>query len=170
LVLGGLIAYIFGIVARLSGFSSPDASMLLYLPDAIAFDFRGLLFAGIIIGALGAAMDVAISIASSLTELQRENPNISAKNMIKAGFNIGHDIMGTMINTLVLAYAGGALTMLLLFVGFGTSFHHIVNLDFFATEVVRAVAGSIGLLFAIPITIAAFVTIPWKERSEHEKN
>ncbi len=166
LVLGGLIAYFFGILARLSGFSSPEASMLLYLPNAPEFDYRGLLFAGIIIGALGAAMDVAISIASSLTELQRENPNISSKNMIKAGLNIGRDIMGTMINTLVLAYAGGTLTMLLLFVGFGTTIQHIINLDFFATEVVRAVAGSIGLLFAIPLTIVAFVMIPWKRGLE----
>ncbi len=169
LILGGLIAYVFGILARLSGFSSPDASMLLYLPGAPTFDYRGLLFAGIIIGALGAAMDVAISIASSLTELKKENPNISNKNMIKAGFNIGRDIMGTMINTLVLAYVGSAITMLLLLVGFGTSLFHLINLDFFATEVVRAIAGSVGLLFAIPLTIMAFVMLPWKqEGGKHE--
>ncbi len=166
LILGGLIAYSFSHFARLSGFSTNDASMLLYLPNAPLFDFRGLLFAGIIIGALGAAMDVAISIASALTELQKENPNITKANLIKAGFNIGRDVMGTMINTLVLAYIGGTITMMLLFVGFQTSFYHLINLDFVATEVVRAVTGSIGLLFAIPLTIFAFVTISWRK---HEK-
>ncbi len=167
LILGGLIAYAFGNLARLSGFSSTDASMLLYLPNAPLFDFRGLLFAGIIIGALGAAMDVAISIASALSELQKENPKIETKNLIKSGFNIGRDVMGTMINTLVLAYVGGTITVMLLFVGFDISFYHVINLDFVATEVVRAVAGSIGLLFAIPITILSYVMIPWRK---YEKN
>jgi len=161
LILGGLIAYGFGAFARLSGFSADDATMLLYLPTAIDFDYRGLLFAGIIIGALGAAMDVAISIASALSELQKENPNIPVKNLIASGFNIGRDIMGTMINTLVLAYIGGTITIMLLFVGFETPLFQIINLDFVATEIVRAVAGSIGLLFAIPITIFAYTTLTW---------
>ncbi len=162
LLIGGFVAYVFGVLTRLTGFSSNDATQLLYIPDAIKFDFRGLLFAGIIIGALGACMDVSISIASSLTELKKENPNMDIKNLIKAGFNVGHDVMGTMINTLVLAYAGGTLTTLIVFAGFQTKLYHIVNLDFVATEIVRAMAGSIGLLFAIPFTIFMFVLFPWK--------
>lgn len=163
LISGGAIAYIFGMLFRLTGFSSNDATMLLYLPNQINFDFRGLLFAGIIIGALGASMDVSISIASSLNELKVQKPNIKANELVKSGFNIGKDIMGTMINTLVLAYVGGSLTTLLIFVGFNTSFYHIANLDFFATEVVRAVAGSVGLLIAIPATIMFFVIFNFKK-------
>lgn len=159
LVIGGLIAYFFGIFARLTGFSSDDATMLLYMPNAIQFDFRGLLFAGIIIGALGAAMDVSISISSSLSELKRNNPLITIKQLIESGFNVGRDVMGTMINTLTLAYVGGTITIILLFVGLQTNLHHIINLDFIATEIVRAIAGSIGLLFAIPFTIFSFIAI-----------
>ena len=169
LVSGGIIAYIFGHFARLTGFSSSDATMLMYLPSGIELDFRGLLFAGIIIGALGASMDVSISIASSLSELKNQNPKIKMNELVKSGFNIGKDIMGTMINTLVLAYVGGSLATLLVFVGFSASFYHIMNLDFVATEFVRAIAGSVGLLIAIPATIMFFVTFNYKKEVQDEK-
>ncbi len=156
LIIGGLIAYSYGIIAKLTGFSTSDAGMLLYLPGNIPFDFRGLLFAGIIIGALGASMDVAISISSALTEIQKENPNISLKKLIQSGFNIGKDIMGTMVNTLILAYTGGTLSTIIIFIGYQKTLNEIVNLDSVATEIVRAITGSIGLICAIPITIFAF--------------
>ena len=163
LVSGGLIAYVFGISARLTGFSSNEATMLMYLPSGIELDFRGLLFAGIIIGALGASMDVSISLASSLDEIKKQNPKIKAKEITKSGFNIGTDIMGTMINTLVLAYAGGFMVMFLVFNGFSVPFNQIINLDIVATEFVRAVAGSIGLLISIPATILFFVFVYFKK-------
>ena len=166
---GGLIAYIFGAVAKITGFSSESAQMLQYLPSGVTFDFKGLLFAGIIIGALGACMDVAISIASSLTELKKQNPNIQNKELISSGFNIGKDIMGTMVNTLVLAYTGSSLAILLLFIGFEKSFNEIINLDSISSELIRAISGSIGLLFAIPITIFAFVFLNKEEKIENSK-
>ena len=170
LFFAGIIAYIFGAMSNVTGFSSNDATMLLYLPNQIEFNFKGLLFAGIIIGALGAAMDVSISIASALTEIISQNKSTTPKQIIKSGFNIGKDIMGTMINTLVLAYTGGALTTLIVFVGLNTSFYHIINLDFVATEVIRAIAGSIGLLVAIPATIFYFVLFEYGKERLNEKN
>ncbi len=161
LLLAGTIAYFFGAVIRLTGFSANEATMLFHLPHDTVFDFKGLLFAGIVIGALGATMDVAISIASALTELQTENPQIERKKLISSGFNVGRDVMGTMINTLVLAYIGGKITVILLFVGFQISFYHIISLDFMAAEFLRAAAGSIGLLFAIPCTIIVYCYLPW---------
>lgn len=157
LLVGGLIAYIFGVFAKITGFSSGNAQMLQYLPNGVNFDFKGLLFAGIIIGSLGACMDVAVSLASSLTEIKNHNPNINNKELIKSGFNIGKDIMGTMVNTLVLAYTGGALASILIFIGFNKGFNEIINLDSIATEIIRSISGSMGLLFAIPFTIFSFV-------------
>ncbi len=159
LLIGGLIAYIFGILARITGFSSENAQMLQYLPSGVVFDFKGLLFAGIIIGALGACMDVAISIASALNEIESYNPCINKLDLIKSGFNIGKDIMGTMVNTLVLAYTGSSLAMILLFMGFNKSITEIINLDSIATETIRTISGSMGLLFAIPFTIFAYIVI-----------
>lgn len=176
LIAGGTLAYIYGLLAKLTGFSSSDAQMLNYLPYNIKFDFRGLLFAGIIIGALGAAMDVAISIASSMTEIQKEKPTITMRQLFKAGMNIGKDIMGTMTNTLILAYTGSTLSTMLIFVGFKKSPTEIFNLDSVATEIVRAIAGSTGLLFAIPFTALAYIVISkygnlflqWKSKKEIE--
>ena len=165
LLVGGLIAHFFGIFARISGFSHGDAQMLQYLPGGYVFDFRGLLFAGIIISALGACLDVAISISSALTEVKSHNPDIGQKELIGSGFNIGKDIMGSMVNTLVLAYTGSSLATILIFAGFERGFIEIINLDSIATEIVRAIAGSLGLLFAIPITIFAFVLLDKRWRN-----
>ncbi len=162
LIIGGCIAYFYGVTAKLTGFNSAEAQMLMYLPERITFDYRGLLFCGIIIGALGAAMDVSISIASALTELLERDAKLSLSQIVRHGMNIGRDIMGTMANTLILAYTGASLTMLLIFIGFNKSVNEIINLDSVTTEIIRAIAGSIGLLFAIPLTAVTFALLSGK--------
>ena len=151
-IIAGILAYIVGSMVKLTGLSSEEAGMLMHIPQGIQFDFRSLLFSGIIIGTLGAVMDVAMSISSSMYELKEISPNMDHKSLIKSGFNIGKDIMGTMSNTLILAYTGSSIPLLLLFMSYNTSLSKILNLDLIATEVVRALVGSIGLVVAIPIT------------------
>lgn len=151
----GILAYIVGSLVKLTGLSSEEAGMLLHIPQGIVFDFRSLLFSGIIIGTLGAVMDVTMSIASAMYELKDLSPDIDHKSLIKSGLNIGKDIMGTMSNTLILAYTGSSVPLLLVFMSYSTSLSKILNLDLIATEVVRALVGSIGLVIAIPITALA---------------
>ncbi len=170
LVLAGLIATIFSSIMHLTGVASESEQMLYYLQLEFEFDFKGLLFAGIIIGALGACMDVAMELTSSLTEIKSHNPKISDKKLIKSGFNIGKDIMGTMVNTLILAYTGSSLSTILLFVGFEKSVSEIINLESISTEIIRAIAGSIGLLASIPITIFVFILINKKGKTKDEEN
>ncbi len=148
----GILAYIVGSLVKLTGLSSEEAGMLMNIPQGIQFDFRSLLFSGIIIGTLGAVMDVTMSIASSMYELKDLSTDISTKSLIKSGMNIGRDIMGTMSNTLILAYTGSSVPLLLVFMSYSTSISKILNLDLIATEVVRALVGSIGLVVAIPLT------------------
>jgi len=169
LVIGGLIAYVFGHITHVSGISTENAQMLQYLPQEISLDYKGLLFAGIIIGALGACMDVAIELTSSLIEIKRHQPNISEKELIKSGYTIGKDIMGTMVNTLILAYTGGSLATILIFTGFEKSFSEIINLDSITTEIIRAISGSMGLLFAIPFTILTFIIVYRAGEDKDEK-
>src|SRR5699024_1825452 len=121
----------------------------------------------ILIGAIGAIMDVAISIASSLWEIKEINSNINKNEMIKSGFNIGRDILGSMSNTLILAYVGTTLHLIMLFIVYRVKFIEIINLDSIATEIIRAMAGSIGLIITIPITvlISTFVYIEKKPMS-----
>ncbi|MDD3839077.1 MAG: YibE/F family protein [Clostridia bacterium] len=150
--IAGIIAYFIGNAARLTGFSMEEAQMLSFIPQNVDFDLEGLLFSGIIIGSLGAVMDVAMSISSSIYEIGSVNPDLDLAQLIRSGMNIGRDVMGTMSNTLILAYAGSAIPMMLLFMAYNNPFDRIINMDLIATEVVRALAGSIGLVMTIPIT------------------
>lgn len=151
-IIAGLISFYIGKQVNLTGLSAEEATMLMYIPQEIIFDFRNLLFAGIILGALGAVMDVGISIASSIEEIHNANKSLTRKQLFNAGMNVGKDVMGTMTNTLILAYTGSSIPLLLLFMAYETSLVKILNLDIIATEVVRSLSGSIGLVLTIPIT------------------
>ena len=145
-----LMAYLISWSAGLSGLGTEEARTLaIQYPD---YDFRGLLFSGIILGALGAVMDVGISIASGLAEVKEHSPNITRVKLIKSGFNIGRDIMGSMINTLIFAYIGSALVAIVLFYILQTSIIELINYDFIAEEIARSLVGSLGLLATIPLT------------------
>jgi len=150
----GIFATLFGKLARLTG-CNQDAQMLLFNISSADVDLRGLTFAGIILGALGAVMHVAMSIAASVQESRAANPLLTYKGLYQAGLKVGKDLLGTMVNTLVLAYIGGALPLLLLFAVNGMSNLSVINLDIIATEIIRTIAGSFGLLVAIPVTAAA---------------
>ncbi|OEH86894.1 hypothetical protein BHU72_01120 [Desulfuribacillus stibiiarsenatis] len=166
LTTAALLSIFISSLANLKGLSGEEAQMLLYIPQEITFNFRGLLLAGIIIGALGAVMDVSISIASAMEEIHKKSMNLSFKELINSGMNVGKDIMGTMSNTLILAYTGASIPLFLLLMAYEQPFIKLMNMDFLATELVRALSGSIGLIFAIPITaiISGFLLRP---KSDH---
>ncbi|MGL4308611.1 YibE/F family protein [Cetobacterium sp. SF1] len=162
-VLGTLIA---GILAMgvsnytgLVGMGSEDMQALVYGSNGHFLNYRGILFSGVIIGALGAVMDVAISIAASMWEIESINPEITNKQLIKSGMNIGKDIMGAMSNTLILAYVGSSLSLIMVFISFKLSFTEVINLDIVATEIIRSIAGSIGLVLSIPVTVLVSVML-----------
>jgi len=155
-LMAALIAFFIGNWARLTGLGNEEAQLLAYVPHFRNLDYKGLLFAGVIIGALGAVMDVAMSIASSMSEIEQIHPKISNKDLFKSGMNVGRDIMGSMSNTLILAYVGSSIQVLLLFYSFNVSPYAIINMDHIASEIIRAMAGSIGLVFAIPITATIY--------------
>lgn len=166
-IFSGIIAILFGKFASLTGLSEDSAISLAYIPQYRNLNYQGILFGTILIGAIGAIMDVAISIASSLWEIKEINSNINKNEMIKSGLNIGRDILGSMSNTLILAYVGTTLHLIMLFIVYRVKFIEIINLDSIATEIIRAMAGSIGLIITIPITvlISTFVYIEKKPMS-----
>lgn len=154
-----LISFLFMSLMKLSGFHGEEEIMLSMLDSENAIDLSGLLLAGIIIGALGAVMDVAISIASSLEEIKRNNQHATYKDLFKSGMNVGGDIMGTMANTLILAYVGASLPILLLMNAYEYPFGQLIHMELYSVEILRTLAGSIGLVLAIPITalVSAFL-------------
>jgi len=149
--MAGLIAFLVGKMIHLTGLSSEESRILLYSME-LKINYQGLLFGSILIGALGAVMDVGMSIASTIDEVSKVHPEANFKNLYKAGMNVGRDVMGTMSNTLILAYTGSSLPLLLLMVANNVSFAKMINLEMIAAEIVRALAGSIGLVLCIPIT------------------
>ena len=152
-IIAGILAYVFGEFTLLTGLSDGDAISLAYIPEFRNLDYKGLLFGTMLIGAVGAVMDVAVSIASALWEIQEKTENISRKEMLVSGMTIGKDILGSMANTLILAYVGTTLHLIILFVVYNVYIREIINLDSIATEIVRAMAGSIGLIATIPVTV-----------------
>ncbi len=165
-LIAAFISLWIGHAAKLTGLSGQEAQMLMYIAENVGFNFKNLLFAGMIIGALGAVMDVSMSIASAMEEIKIHNPSISKSRLIRSGMNVGKDVMGTMTNTLILAYTGTSIPLLLLFLAYEQSYLKIANMDFIATEFVRALSGSIGLVFAIPITALACAALTKTSKEE----
>ena len=118
-----------------------------------------LLFAGILIASLGAVMDVGMSIASTLNELKEQNPQMMLKELFQSGMNVGRDMMGTMTNTLIFAYVGGAMSTLVINYAYDLSYRQLANSYVIGIEIMQGLSGSIGVVLTVPITavIASFL-------------
>lgn len=165
-IAAGLISFLVIATAPLTGLTSEEAQILRGTLAGVPLKFySGLLAAGMLIGALGVIMDVAISIASSVSEVSSTNQALTVRELYKSGMNVGRDIMGTMTNTLVLAYAGSALPLLLLVAEMPSI--KLLNLDLLATEVTAALSGSIGLVLTIPLTAFISAKLMAGNKSDH---
>jgi len=153
--IAGLMSSLVIKFAPLNGFSSQEAIML--WSNRADLNFTGLLTAGVIIASLGAVMDVGMSIASSIYEFKKVNKALTTRELFKSGLNVGKDIMGTMSNTLILAYIGSAFSLVLL--ASNAPLIKLLNLNSIAAEITSAITGSIGIVFCVPITalIAAYL-------------
>ncbi|MBF8437213.1 YibE/F family protein [Halanaerobiaceae bacterium Z-7014] len=149
-LLAGLLAYGFGQLVNLTGLNNEEARLL--IGTGLDLNPKGILFAGIIIGSLGAVTDVAMSIASFAENTWKNDREISARKLYNIGIATGKDIIGTMANTLILAYVGSSLALLILFYHFSGGWIDLINFDLVATEIVRGLAGTAGLIVTIPVT------------------
>jgi uncharacterized membrane protein len=127
-----------------------EAEGLLLARNDTGLRISGLLLSGILIAAQGAVMDTSMSIASAMAELREKRPDIGFAELFRSGMVIGRDTTGTMANTLVLAFAGSSLNMMVLIFSYRVSFLQLMNTDFIAVEAVRAVAGSLGIMMTVP--------------------
>jgi uncharacterized membrane protein len=163
LAITGVLAYLFVDHARLTGYGDENMFYISQLTQN-TLNVRSLLLAGILIGTLGVLDDLVIAQASSVFELYRNNPTQSFKALFKSAMNIGQDHIAATVNTLVLAYAGASLPMLLLFSFRNVDYALAINLEFIAEEFVRTMVGSLGLFAAVPITtaIASIIAINYR--------
>ncbi len=153
LLLTGALAAVFVVFARLNG-SGDENSMFLVQSLAASISLRGLLLGGMIIGALGVLDDLVTTQASAVFELHAANPHLGLRGLFRSAMRIGQDHVAATVNTLVLAYAGAALPMLLLFSLARGDYGNLVNFAFVAEEIVRTLVGSLGLIAAVPLTTA----------------
>lgn len=141
----------FGDILSLNGMTAPYAETLLF-SGHLGLDMKKIFYAAVIIGASGAAMDIAMDVAASMEEIKLKKPDIGFRELVESGFNVGKAVIGTMTTTLLLAYSGGYLTLLMLFISKNSSFIRIINLKIVAAEIMRTIVGSIGLVLVAPLT------------------
>lgn len=158
-VIAGLVSYAAGSLAHLSGLTMSEADQLINLAWTTKIHIRGLMFAAILIASLGAIMDVGMSIASSVFEIHKTDPQLSRRQLFNSGMNIGRDIMGTMSNTLILAFAGSSLNIIIIIMALNMQYHQIFNLNLISTELIQGIAGSIGIIMTVPITALVSVVM-----------
>jgi len=151
-VIAGTISLVSGKMAHLTGITGEASEQLIYIVSSFPINIQGIMFAGIIISSLGAVMDVGMSIASVVFEIHNKVPELSKTELFKSGMNVGKDIMGTMANTLILAFAGCSLSIIILLMAYNMPYFRAINLNTVSTEVIQGLSGSIGLILTVPIT------------------
>lgn len=146
-----LLTLFFGEKMHLGGMTAPFAQTLI-MQGNYGLNLQHIFYSAVLLGASGAAMDIAMDVSVSMNEVKCKKPDISMRELIQSGFIVGRMVIGTMATTLLLAYSGGYLTMLMVFVSQETSFTRIVNMKLVAAEIFRILIGSIGLLMVAPVT------------------
>ncbi len=160
-VMTALLTIIMTRIMHLTGLIDEQSYYLQLADTSQDFDLKAMMFGGIIIGAVGAIMDVAVSISASLLEVfeKAKDKDKNVKSLMKSGMTIGHDMMGTMANTLVMAYIGGSLSTTLLLIIYSGSLIELLNREMIIVELLQIMVGSFGLLLTIPLTslICSFI-------------
>lgn len=166
LLITGILAFLFVDMTSLTGIGSEDAYLLQFGPATI--NLKGLLLGGIIIGTLGVLDDITTSQAAAVFELSRANRKLAFMDLVMRGYVIGKEHIASLVNTLVLAYAGASLSLFIIFVlnPSNQPYWVILNSQAIVEEVIRTLAGSIGLVLAVPLStvLAAWAALKWKEK------
>lgn len=147
----GIFAGIVTVITPMNGFNMPEAEEMVIRASDSYLEISGLLISSILLSAMGALMDTSMSIVSALQEVYEQTPSISPKQIFRSGMNIGRDAMGTMANTLILAFVGSAFNLLILFRVYDYPMIQILNSDMIVIEILQGIAGSIGIIMTTPL-------------------
>lgn len=154
IIIAGIIFFLISKLLTISGYQTDEAESLILISQTTGLQTKEILFAGALISSLGAVMDTAVSIASTLYEIASLNPFVTGKELFKSGMNVGKDMIGTMTNTLILAYAGNSLMTLLIFLSYGLQYQQLLSSDYLAIELGQATGGSAAVVITVPLTSA----------------
>ena len=151
IVLSGGLAMIAGSLSNLNGYNMSDAESMIYIANSSKLHVSDILYAGILISSLGAVMDVSVSIVAAITEIHEKAPDLKAKELFMSGMHVGHDMMGTMSNTLILAFAGGSINTLVFIYAYNYEYLQMINMFDIGIEIIQGVASSMGVILTVPI-------------------
>ncbi|MCD8370399.1 MAG: YibE/F family protein [Clostridiales bacterium] len=162
--IAGITATIFSRMTGITGWNVSDIESLFTLYETNNIQVGGLLFSGLLISALGATMDVAMSVSSAMKELCDQNPAITRLELMRAGMRVGRDMMGTDSNTLILAFAGSSVSMLVLDYAYNLPFLQIINSNNIGIAIMQGLSGSFGIVLSVPATVVLAAYIYKAER------
>ena len=165
-VISGISALAFGEFAGITGYNVSDIESLNYVAQNTSIKIGQLLFSGIIIASLGAVMDVGMSISSTICEIKETNPGMQAKQLFISGIHVGRDMMGTMTNTLILAFVGSSLSSLMTNYAYDLSYNQLINSYSIGIEIMQGLSGSLGVVLTVPFTAAISSLLITSKRKE----
>lgn len=165
-VISGISALAFGEFAGITGYNVSDIETLNYVAQNTSIKIGQLLFSGIIIASLGAVMDVGMSISSTICEIKETNPDMQAKQLFISGIHVGRDMMGTMTNTLILAFVGSSLSSLMTNYAYDLSYNQLINSYSIGIEIMQGLSGSLGVVLTVPFTAAISSLLITSKRKE----
>lgn len=166
-IAAGVFAWIFGKIVNIGGYNVPDIEDLVYVEQMTDIKIGELLFAGIIIAALGAVMDVGMSIASTLNELHAKNKDMTVAELFHSGMNVGRDMMGTMSNTLILAFTGGSINTLVFIYAYNYQLRQIFNMYSVGIEIMQGLSSSMGVILTVPFTSLIGAWLMGRKKEKH---
>ena len=170
LVIAALISASADSFLQLTGLVDEDSMYLLFLNPADPVDLKAIIFSAIIIGALGAIMDVAMDIASALNELAATTAEPTRKMLLQAGNNIGRDILGMMSNTLILAFTGTSINTLAFIYAYGYSLNQTINMYSIGIEIIQGISATLGVIFTVPVAAYINALLLEKRKKKREQH
>ena len=167
--ISAVLAVLFGRLTGISGYNVSDIEQLEYVGQMTDVRIGELLYAGILISALGAVMDVAMSVASTISEIHYRNPELSRKELFTSGIRVGKDMMGTMSNTLILAFTGSSINTLVFMYVYGYASTQITNMYSIGIEVIQGISSTMGVILTVPIvSVICAWHLKTKKRDQNE--
>lgn len=165
-LIAAIMVKIIGKVLYVSGHNMENVETLILIGKTWGLRIENLLFSAVSIASLGASMDVSVSISSSLKEIKSLNTDLDSRKLFRSGMNIGKDIIGTMVNTLVFAFIGSSLVTIMVLISHGVSFNQLVNSDFFSVEITKGLIGTVVVIIMVPVT-SLFSSIIYNLKGEN---
>ena len=166
-ILGGMLS---GSLAGISGYNVSDIEQLEYVAQMTDIKVGELLYAGILISALGAIMDVAMSVSSAVHEVAARAPELGFKELFRSGIHVGRDMMGTMSNTLILAFTGTSINTLIFIYAYGYSLNQTINMYSIGIEIIQGISATLGVIFTVPVAAYINALLLKKRKKKHERH